>query len=382
MAEIKTLNGYKLADTTARETVPVIAEKDENSIVSFRNSAGMVLFTLDLSDLGAGTAATYGNIVMSKESLTIGEGESGTFTVKLDAAPSGSQVVYVASSDETKLTFSPAFLTFTAANWETEQTVTVTAAQDEDDADETITVTLTSTKVDAKQLAVMITDDDKQVATVVTNGLTLQFNLRNGADLTDTVGGVVATNSGTTSDSGVVLDAAANKFTFTYPLQTANIPNGFTIEMALTGLADLQAAGNGFGNGYAYKSIFYNSGNSMGFAYVANGETVKDAPFPVANADLVWDYDTENHVCMVYNADGSAAIYLNGEVLVERTVPDGFENYSVSGNLNFKLPYLGLGNVKYPITLSEFRIYERALTADEVVNNYNATVAHQSSVSF
>lgn len=156
------LNELKEANATQAATIPVSADKGADNVVSFRNSAGVVLFTLDLSDLG-GAPATYGNIVLSTESLTIGEGESGTFTVKLDAAPSGSQVVYVAVSDETRLTFDPPHITFTAANWDVEQTVTVTAAQDEDDADDTITVTLTSTKVDAKQLAVMITDDDVYV---------------------------------------------------------------------------------------------------------------------------------------------------------------------------------------------------------------------------
>lgn len=143
------------------EKVPVSAEADAQNIVSFKNSAGVVLFTLDLSDIG--TPATYGNIILSAESLTIAEGESGTFTVKLDTAPSGSQVIYVAVSDETRLTFDPPHITFTAANWDVDQTVTVTAAQDEDETDDTITVTLTSRKVDAKQLSVIITDDDVYV---------------------------------------------------------------------------------------------------------------------------------------------------------------------------------------------------------------------------
>lgn len=135
------------------------AELDEDNVVSFKNSAGLVLFTLDLS--GLGTPATYGNLVLSVESLTIEEGGTGGFTVALDSAPSANQPVYLAVSDNTRLSASPSSLTFTPENYSTPQTVTVTSAQDDDKVDDTITVTLTSRNVDAKQLLVNIMDDDK-----------------------------------------------------------------------------------------------------------------------------------------------------------------------------------------------------------------------------
>lgn len=150
------------------------AELDEEHIAHFKNCLGVVLFSIDLS--GLGVPLEYGDLVLSAESLTIAEGGSGTFTVKLASAPSVKQTVYLALSDNTKLSVSPAMLVFTPDNWETEQTVTLTAAQDEDMKNDTITVMLTSKNVEGKQLAVSVTDDD--IPVLVEDGLWFNLNLR------------------------------------------------------------------------------------------------------------------------------------------------------------------------------------------------------------
>lgn len=135
------------------------AEVDDDGLVSFKNSQGLTLFTLDLSEFSGG-GNVYGELVISTESLSINEGESGTFTVKLATAPTINQVVYLAVSDNTKLSVSPSNLTFSPENWGTEQIITVTAEQDDDATDETITVSLTSKKVSGKAVSVLIADDE------------------------------------------------------------------------------------------------------------------------------------------------------------------------------------------------------------------------------
>lgn len=382
-----TLSGYGITDGATKEQfnqlsseIVIKAETDEDGIVSFKNSQGLVLFTLDLSEFG-GSANVYSELVLSTESVSVKEGHENTFTVKLASAPSTNQEVYLAISDNTKLSVSPSTLTFKPDNWQTEQTVTLVALQDDDTVGELITVSLTSKKVSAKSLLVSITDDDVDL---VEDGLTLYYNLRNG-DLTDRVGGVVATNGGTIVDGGVRLDSSSTKFQFDYPVQKENIPNGATIELALTGLADFQGAGNGYGTGYAYKNIFYSTRINAGFSYTANGSIASNGfSFETTEAPNTFiDFTTENHICFVYNADGSANVYFNGELFKAMAVPDGFEHYNASGNITFKIPYMGMGEYNsYPITLSEIRIYERALTADEVKNNYDATVSHQETVNF
>ena len=64
----------------------------------------------------------------------------GTYTVKLDAAPSG-DVTVTLTSNNADVTVDPASLTFTADNWQTTQTVTVRADADNDAANDTATIT-------------------------------------------------------------------------------------------------------------------------------------------------------------------------------------------------------------------------------------------------
>ena len=214
--------------------------------------------------------------MLSAESLTIAEGGSGTFTVKLASAPSVKQTVYLALSDNTKLSVSPASLVFTPDNWATEQTVTLTAAQDEDMKHDTLTVNLTSKNVDGKQLVVSVTDDD--IPVLVEDGLGFYVSLRNlssknsaDTEIVDSVGGVACTlsadiafddTSGFVNDNGLTCPKGIDKlFKFAYPLKTAKAPNGFTVEYTMTGICTVYAAGSGH-QGYIYKSLFSNGFSS------------------------------------------------------------------------------------------------------------------------
>ena len=57
-------------------------------------------------------------------------GDTATFTVRLDRAPSGNVVLDVTSSDTGEGTVAPARLTFTPSDWNTAQTVTLTGVDD------------------------------------------------------------------------------------------------------------------------------------------------------------------------------------------------------------------------------------------------------------
>ena len=71
-------------------------------------------------------------VVVSHTSLDVTEGESGSWTVELDAQPLADVTVTVSrESGDEALTAAPAVLTFTPDNYDTAQTVTVTAAEDE-----------------------------------------------------------------------------------------------------------------------------------------------------------------------------------------------------------------------------------------------------------
>ena len=71
-------------------------------------------------------------VVVSETELTLAEGESGSYTVVLESAPTATVVVQLGGSTSTHLTVSPPVLVFTPSDWSEPQTVTVTAASDAD----------------------------------------------------------------------------------------------------------------------------------------------------------------------------------------------------------------------------------------------------------
>ena len=103
------------------------------------------------------TPNVYGDIVLSKTSITMNEGTSNTFTVKLDKAPTNSQTVNI-SSNNSDVTLSPTTLTFNNSNYSTEQTVTINVAEDSDKTNDNCTITLSSSGVGNKTVTLTIND--------------------------------------------------------------------------------------------------------------------------------------------------------------------------------------------------------------------------------
>ena len=108
-------------------------------------------------------------IVLNPTSLTLTEGdaEGASYTVRLATEPTVEVTVTVTGRAGTDLTLSgPTLsndaLTFTAADWNTPQTVTVTAAHDDDDDDDTATLTHTSAggEYDALTKSLQVTVED------------------------------------------------------------------------------------------------------------------------------------------------------------------------------------------------------------------------------
>ena len=117
-------------------------------------------------------------LVVSRASLTVGEGESSSYTVRLATEPTASVTVTISGHAGTDLTLSGATLTnnaltFTAANWNTAQTVTVTVAHDDDGVPDAATLTHTASGGGyaglTDELSVTVTDDDT-LAVVLTPG--------------------------------------------------------------------------------------------------------------------------------------------------------------------------------------------------------------------
>ncbi len=170
-----TVNPTSLTFTTSNwdvaQTGTVSAAEDDDAV---NDSA---ILTADPSgggygDLADGTLpvtvtdddAAGAGLTLAPESLTIAEGESGTFTVVLAAVPTGTVTVAV-SSDHDEVTVNPASLTFTTSNWSTAQTVTTNAAEDDDAANDSAMLTADPSGGGYDDLAnstlpVTVTDDD------------------------------------------------------------------------------------------------------------------------------------------------------------------------------------------------------------------------------
>ena len=122
-------------------------------------------------------------VTVTPTALTVDEGESGTYTVVLDASPDPGQdgltvtVTVTPTSNNADVTFAPATLAFTSANWNAPQTVTVSAAHDEDAADESATLTHAVSGYGdvtaADDVTVNVVDDDSQGVTVTPTALTV-----------------------------------------------------------------------------------------------------------------------------------------------------------------------------------------------------------------
>ena len=148
---------------------------------------------------------------VSETTLTVTEGGSATYTVRLNTQPTSDVVISVTKSGNTDVTVSPARLTFTPSNWSTAQTVTVRAAQDADAANDAaaiahaVVAARSADEYDAVTVAgvaVTVTDDDTAGATVsettltVTEGGSATYTVRlNTQPTSDVVIGVTKSGS-------------------------------------------------------------------------------------------------------------------------------------------------------------------------------------------
>ena len=102
---------------------------------------------------------------LTPPALEVNEGTTGSYTVVLTEAPTGSVTVTVAGASGTLLSVSPMTLVFTTSSWAVAQTVDVTTEEDANAVDETVTLTHTASGggydgVSLPDLEVTVADND------------------------------------------------------------------------------------------------------------------------------------------------------------------------------------------------------------------------------
>ena len=192
------------------------------------------------------TNATPG-VLLSRTSLTVAEGGSGTYTVRLNSRPSGSVTVTIASGDaevtvdtDARMLGSQTTLVFTTSNWSAARTVTVIAAADDDTDDDNTALTHVITgasaydALDDPELAVTVTDDDRAGLTFSPSPLTVD----EGAAATYTVvldskpgAGVTVTITSDNTDVAVDTDTgtAGDQDTLDFTRDNWNTPQRVTV---------------------------------------------------------------------------------------------------------------------------------------------------------
>lgn len=94
--------------------------------------------------------------------VSVAEGATTTFDVRLTLNPGSPVTVNVFSQNPAKVEVSPPVLSFNSSNFNTPQTVTVRSLQDDDLTNDSITVTLTGSAAENVNVPVAVTDDDMQ----------------------------------------------------------------------------------------------------------------------------------------------------------------------------------------------------------------------------
>ncbi len=82
-------------------------------------------------------------LVVSRTTITVAEGgANNSYSIRLASQPSSSVTVSFIPSRSGEVEFSPATLTFTTANWDTDQIITTSAVDDSDDEDGTESISM------------------------------------------------------------------------------------------------------------------------------------------------------------------------------------------------------------------------------------------------
>lgn len=104
-----------------------------------------------------------------------------------------------------------------------------------------------------------------------------------------------------------------------------------------------------------YSWLIYYTNTSAGVSNYLQGSTFLPS---------VW-YDT----ALTYNSSGTAAIYVNGNLINRQTVAN-FQSWNRTGN---NIPYIAIASSQGTGAAQVFMWYNRALTPQEIQQNLNAT---------
>ena len=174
-------------------------------------------------------------VELSVESLgPVEEGATQSYMVKLSSEPTATTTVEIGGHEDASIALDKSALTFTAANWDTTQTVTVTANGDDNAVDERVTLVHTANGGDyvdvTRELTVTVTDDEETNVLVSRAELSVEegnatgttYTVRLTSEPTGTVTVGIGGHSGT--------DLRLSTTTLTFTASNWNTPQTVTVE--------------------------------------------------------------------------------------------------------------------------------------------------------
>ncbi len=193
---------------------------------------------IELEDhFGHTSSAATQNLVVSSPTVSVTEGATNTFTVKLSVQPASDVTVTVAKTSGDNDLSGAATLTFTSVNWDTPQSVTLAAAEDIDLANGSAvfsvtssgltTVSVTGTEADNDLQSLVVSPTSVSVSEGLTNTFTVKLAFQPSSDISVSTGYI-------SGDTDLSLSGGA-ALTFT----TANWDTPQTVTLAAAEDADL-----------------------------------------------------------------------------------------------------------------------------------------------
>ena len=195
----------------------------ENDIAVFRVTAPGIA-THDLTVNGIDNDDPQ--LVVSTTSLSVNEGSTNTFTVRLatNPGPTGLSVTVARTAGDTDVSVSGgASLSFTSANFATPQTVTIAAANDGDNTNDTATITVSATGQTSRNVAVTVADNDPLAPVFTSTAIVTAVDDAPYIYDANANGNPAPTYTLTTFPAGMSIDSATGLINWT-PADPGNFP--------------------------------------------------------------------------------------------------------------------------------------------------------------
>ncbi|NJN15506.1 MAG: hypothetical protein HC822_04030 [Oscillochloris sp.] len=367
---------FDATNWTTPQTITITALNDDidrgatyTSTVSHGATSGDSLYNgiaIDPASVNISDDDTAGVIVGVVTPGTVPEEDgSATYTIVLDSEPTAAVTIDLTTDGLS--TVSPTSLTFTAANWDTLQTVTITTISDSIDRGDTYTSTVSHSAsssdgfyngIAVADATVTITDDD--VAAVIVSGPSATAIAEDGGSATYTV------RLNTEPTAAVTIALTTDGLSSVTPANLTFTTTNWTTAQTIT----ITALNDDIDRGNTYVSVISHTASSGDGFY--NGLAISDATVNISDDDTAGIVFTPNPLSIVEGATTGYAISLSSEPAAAVTV-----DLTPSGLIGITPASVTLdsGNWNSGVTVNV------TATNDAVDrgNNYSAGVNHTTS---